>query len=964
MKYAASPSPDSRPATSAAIRNVVESTVILVGDSKGGDWLASAAADQLWDLERYDCHEDALGAVRAGEVDCLIDGSSVSASSNADFLATVRSIEPSLPFLLWTSDPDAELLRDILSEPNTTFVPRAVGSISDGVLLNQINEELRDRYIQNIADVQINAIENAMDGIAILNSDEEYVYVNEAHAEIYGYDNSEKFIGDTWRICYRPQEVNWLERGAFPQLDEEGEWAGECTARREDGTLFSTEVSLTSLEDGGLICVVRDISSRHEYQHELETERERFSKLLDAAPDPIIVVDPVERTIAESNMAARDIYQTPFELEGTGLYELPLEKDRDRAEELFLHIYESGGGSHREYFDGEPIVLETVQGETVPVSINATLVRIDDRDLIHAIVRPIGEQLEYEDGLKTLSGVVTGLLEHDRVSDVAQMVVESAVEDLGYASCGLFEFDSDAVRLQLLDSSGPMPEGIVTEPTFGVDGSNAWEAYRDGQIKIYNGVTLSGGMDDSVGSEIIVPLGDEGVLLLSDCGGEEFDPVDIEIAELFAAAVESALSRAEKVSSVREKHKQLRNERKHLDYVNDLNEQLRAVHHALMNADSRLEMYASVVDSLTEIDDFLGAWIGYTDRKREEIVPVESSGVPDWYLDEMDFDLYSNQPHISAQVSTSGMPDAISNIASGLKNAPAWRKESVDYGVRSVAAVPIANDGVGYGVLVVESQLSSRFDAQTVDVLSEIGLLTGFALNAISQQHSLMNEGSIEMEFDMRGEAGVLSSIAQELGSSLLVHNVVPTTEGSYLIHCGVSDSTISVSEFAEAASTHGRVSDVNDIYGDPILFEVTVCGESIPTKLGGHGMNARELVARPDESYRFKLTVPPELPHTRFVEEVKDYFPNAEIECQEATSSSYTVPWNTILGDVLTEIELDTLRTAYVRGYFVTGGDTGTEIAESLGITQSGFSKRIRRSQEKLNKVLWGDSPRIPYEK
>lgn len=271
---------------------------------------------------------------------------------------------------------------------------------------------------------------------------------------------------------------------------------------------------------------------------------------------------------------------------------------------------------------------------------------------------------------------------------------------------------------------------------------------------------------------------------------------------------------------------------------------------------------------------------------------------------------------------------------------------------------------MGYGVLVVESQLSSRFDAQTVDVLSEIGLLTGFALNAISQQHSLMNEGSTEIEFDMRGEAGVLSSIAQELGSSLLVHNVVPTTEGSYLIHCGVSDSTISVSEFAEAASTHGRVSDVNDIYGDPILFEVTVCGESIPTKLGGHGMNARELVARPDESYRFKLTVPPELPQTRFVEEVKDYFPNAEIECQEATSSSYTVPWNTILGDVLTEIELDTLRTAYVRGYFVTGGDTGTEIAESLGITQSGFSKRIRRSQEKLNKVLWGDSPRIPYEK
>ncbi|CDK38014.1 GAF domain-containing protein [Halorubrum sp. AJ67] len=962
-----SPSVHSDTVHSATIDSISESTVVLVGESEGGGWLASAAENQLWDLVRHDSYDEALDAVRAGEADCIVDNSSVPASSSADFLADIRSIDRPVPFLLWTADSDTELLRDILSEPHTTFVPKATEGVSDGVLLNQINEELRKHYLQYIADVQVDAIENAKDGIAILNPDGEYVYVNQAHAEIYGFTGPNDFLGETWQLCYRPQEVNWLEQEVFPQVDDEGEWAGELTARREDGTMFSTEVSLTGLAEDWLICVVRDVSSQYEYQRELETERERFSKLLNAAPDPILVVDPADRTIVESNIAARDIYQTPFQLEGTSIYELPLEKDRDRAEELFSHIYDTGGGSYREYFDGEPIILKTAQGETVPVSINSKLVRIDDSDFIYTIVRPIGEQLEYEDSLKTLNSVVTDLLERDGVSDVAQVVVESAVEELSYTSCGLFEFDSDAVRLQLLGSSGPMPERVVTEPTFGADGSNAWEAYRDGQIKIYNGVTLSGeggGMGDRIGSEIIVPLGDEGVLLLSDCTRSEFDPVDIEIAELFATAVESALSRAEKVRSVREKHKQLRNERKHLDYVNDLNEQLRAVHHALVSADSRSEVYASVVDSLTEIDDFLGAWIGYTDRKREEIVPVESSGVPDWYLDGMDFDLYSNQPHISAQVSTSGMPDAISNIASGLKNAPPWRKESVDYGVRSVAAVPITYDGVRFGVLVVESPLSSRFDAQTVDVLSEIGLLTGFALNTISQQHSLMNEGTTEMEFDMRGETGVLSLIAQRLGTSLLVHNVVPTAEGSYLIHCGVSDSAISVSEFAEAASSHKRVADVDEIYGNPILFEVIVDGESIPTKIGGHGMNARELIAKPDGGYQFKLTVPPELPQTRFVEEVKDYFPNAEIDCHEATSSTYTVPWNTILGDVLTEIELDTLRTAYVRGYFLTSGDSGTEIAESLGISQSGFSKRIRRSQEKLNKVLWGDSPRIPYKK
>ena len=967
MKSSPVPQVDSEPAQSAIIGDITNLTVVLVDDSECGDWLEFTAQEQLWELERYNNYKDALDAVQSSKVGCVIDGSTVSGGDSARFLASVRSLDLSIPFLFWASDADAETLRDVLSQPHTTHVPRCSEGVSDNVLLTQINEELRDHYIQDIVDIQVDAIENVMDGIGIVDPSGKYVYVNKAHADVYGYASPEDLLGNSWKMCYHQEGIEKLESLVFPEVEEHGEWTGEIQGRREDGSAFPTEVSLTSLDGGGLICVVRDVSSRFEYQNELEVEQERSTKLLDVVPDPIVVVDPVSATIEESNMAARDVYQTTFQLDGTDLYELPPDRDRDRAEELFQHIYQSGGGYHREYFDGEPIVLETVQGETVPVSINAELIRVQNRDLVHAIIRPIGEQVEYENRLKSLNALVTELLEHDGVSGVSQTVVETAVEDLGYSSCGLFEFDSDSVRLQLLDSCGEMPSGLITEPTFGADGSNAWEAFRDGELMIYDGVEISNSAaseDVSIGSEIIVPLGDEGVLFLSDAGSDSFDPVDIETAELFGSAVESALSRAENIHSVHEKHKQLQNEQEHLEYVNDLNEQLRSIHHALVSADSRSEIYTSVVDSLTEIDDFMGAWISYTDRKHEEVVPVEAAGVPDWYLDEMNFDLNSSQPHLSAQVSESGQPDAISNIASGLKKAPEWRKESVDYGVRSLAAVPIVYDGVGFGVLVVESQVSSRFDAQTVDILAEIGLLAGFALNAVSQQQSLMNEGSVEMEFDMTGEVGVLSSIAQMLGASVLVHNVIPTADGSYLIHCGVDDPTISVSGFIEAAPSHREVVDVDDIYGDPVLFEVTVRGESLPTKLGGHGVNARELEARADGSYRFKLTVPPELTQTRFVDEVKDYFPNADIESHEASSSTYTVPWNTILGDVLTKIELDTLRTAYVRGYFLTGGDTGEEIAESLGISQSGFSKRIRRSQEKLNKVLWGDSPRIPNKK
>ncbi|MCI0540883.1 MAG: PAS domain S-box protein [Verrucomicrobiales bacterium] len=109
---------------------------------------------------------------------------------------------------------------------------------------------------------QLAAMEAVPDGIAILNHDEVYTYMNEAHAKTYGYDRPEELIGKSWRLLYFEDEIKRIEQEVWPELGEKGRWQGELPGKRRDGSAFDVEVSLTALQDDELICVCRDVTER------------------------------------------------------------------------------------------------------------------------------------------------------------------------------------------------------------------------------------------------------------------------------------------------------------------------------------------------------------------------------------------------------------------------------------------------------------------------------------------------------------------------------------------------------------------------------------------------------------------------------------------------------------------------------------------------------------------------------
>lgn len=108
---------------------------------------------------------------------------------------------------------------------------------------------------------QLTAIEASLSGIALCNAEGHFIYMNQAHAEIYGYDEPKELIGQHWSVLYDDLERQRFEQEIMPIFAQTGRWSGESIVRRRDGSSFLTEVSLAVTADG-LVCVAQDITDR------------------------------------------------------------------------------------------------------------------------------------------------------------------------------------------------------------------------------------------------------------------------------------------------------------------------------------------------------------------------------------------------------------------------------------------------------------------------------------------------------------------------------------------------------------------------------------------------------------------------------------------------------------------------------------------------------------------------------
>ncbi len=116
---------------------------------------------------------------------------------------------------------------------------------------------------------QAAAMKASLDGMAIFDHCGVCIYLNDAYAKIFGYTDPERLIGVSWEMFYFEEELARLKEQIMPAVWRDGSWRGEAMGLKLNGSTLPLEISISSVDGGGLVQVVRDITERKKLEETL-----------------------------------------------------------------------------------------------------------------------------------------------------------------------------------------------------------------------------------------------------------------------------------------------------------------------------------------------------------------------------------------------------------------------------------------------------------------------------------------------------------------------------------------------------------------------------------------------------------------------------------------------------------------------------------------------------------------------
>ncbi|ELZ23654.1 response regulator receiver modulated GAF sensor protein [Halosimplex carlsbadense 2-9-1] len=584
-----------------------------------------------------------------------------------------------------------------------------------------------------------------------------------------------------------------------------------------------------------------------------------------------------------------------------------------------------------------------------------------ERTFLELTAQWIGYELEREQcqaQLAALNEMSRDLMDAEGESAIAEATVAHAGGTLALPLTAVVQYDRAAGGLETAARTERATDELPTAALSETPSGSLWEAFTAGETRVVDG-DVSGAGDD-VTEIAAVPLGSHGVFVTATEANGGFTEAALEFVETTAATVETACGRAGRERLLAERERTLEEQNDSLERLNRINDTIRSIGQSLVGASTRGEIETVVCEQLADVGPYELAWVGDHDPVTDEVTPREWAGAEKGYLD---------ATTVTADERTTGRGPAgravrtretrvVDNIVEDPDFEP-WRQAALTRGYHASIALPLVYDDALYGVLNVYANQPGVFDELERSVLAELADTIAYAINAVESKRSLVSDEVTELEFAVGDDDLGVVELACETGCDLTLEGIVPTPDGrprAYASTRGVPAEELRAAAVDLETSEPTLVSEYEDGDEPVCLFEATLGERSLCETARRHGGRPRSLTAS-EGTATLVVELGVEADVREFVAAFGDAYADTELVAQRSRERPRRSPTElrATLTEELTDRQLEVLQTAYFGGYFATPrGRTGSEVAESLGISQPTFNTHVRAAHRKLCRQLF----------
>jgi len=580
------------------------------------------------------------------------------------------------------------------------------------------------------------------------------------------------------------------------------------------------------------------------------------------------------------------------------------------------------------------------------------------RSIHHAIERNAQERrrLRRRQQLEALNTLTRELMEAETADAVSELVVSASEGGFDVPVAAVALFDETAGGLELSEATDEAIELVDFETLLSVDGEG-WRAFAEDEDPYV--LETESSMAEPLSGLALYPIGDHGLIVAGSTDAGGLTAADFDFVGTVAGNVEAALDRVERERERERRERLLEEQNRTLERLNEINDIIRSIGRALVQASTREEVESVVCQQLVDDGPYGMAWIGEHDHVSESVVVREVAGDDSEVVEG-----FTESESPAARTISTREPLVVNDMLEN-RAMESWRQRALDRGYQAMMSLPLVYEDALYGSLNVYAGQAGVFGDLEQTVLSELADTIAYAINGAESRKALLGQEVTALEFDLTNTDVGFVQLARELDCRLVAENFVPRTDGGirrFMTTHGADPEDVLAFAPRLPVSDLTLVSESEENGETVCLFRMDLTGDSVEATVLEHGGRPRALRVTDDEAVAV-VELAADAAVREFVELFTNRFAGAELTAQRTQQRAQRSPaeQRAALTESLTDRQLEALQTAYFSGFFDRPRrHTGTEVADSMGISQPTFSHHLREAHRRLCAELFGGESRF----